>query len=145
MRVTEFIGRNIGFVVVVASLASSSGVRAQGVDQLWEVTMKMEVPGMPMAMPAQVRRVCVARNHKDEDLIPKRDGCRLLDSRKAGNTISYTMACTGAEPMNIAGEMTYAADSYEGRMRMTTSQGGQPMEMAQTFTGKRVGACTATQ
>ena len=75
----------LGFAIVATSLAAPAGVNAQGADHLWEVTTKMEMPGMPMAMPAQVRRVCVARNHADEDLIPRSDNCRVLDSKRAGN------------------------------------------------------------
>ena len=134
----------LGFAIVATSLAAPAGVNAQGADHLWEVTTKMEMPGMPMAMPAQVRRVCVARNHTDEDLIPRTDNCRVLDSKKAGNKLTYTMACTGDEPMNVTGEMTYSSDSYDGRMRMKSTR-DPSMEMTQTFAGKRVGTCTARQ
>jgi uncharacterized protein DUF3617 len=132
-------------IAIVAASCLPASVFAQAKDDLWEVTMKMEMPGMPMAMPAQVHRVCVSKSHKDEDLIPKRDNCKVLESSKSGNKLAYKMACTGAEPMTVSGEMTYAATSYEGRMRMVTQSGGQSMEMGQTFVGKRVGDCTATK
>ena len=96
-------------------------------------------------MPAQVDRVCVAKDRKDEDLIPRRENCRVLESKRVGNTLTYKMACTGAEPMDVAGEMTYGSNSYEGRMRMTSTSGGQSMEMGQTFAGRRVGDCTASK
>jgi len=131
--------------LAVALLALSSDVLAQGNDDLWEITMKMEMPGVPMAMPAQVNRVCISKNHKDEDLIPRRENCRVLESSRSGNRITYKMACTGNEPMTVTGDMTYAGTSYEGRMRMVTQSGGQSMEMGQTFAGKRVGDCTATK
>jgi len=131
--------------LAAAAVVLSFNALAQGKDDLWEVTMKMEMPGMPMAMPAQVNRVCISKTHKDEDLIPRRDNCRLLESSRSGNKLTYKMACTGPEPMTVSGEMTYAATSYEGRMQMVTQSGGQSMEMAQTFVGKRVGDCTATK
>ncbi|MBK7334102.1 MAG: hypothetical protein IPI87_18010 [Betaproteobacteria bacterium] len=34
--------------------------------------MKMEMPGMPMAMPAQTSQVCLKKNRKTEDTIPSR-------------------------------------------------------------------------
>jgi hypothetical protein len=128
-----------------ALFALSSSAAAQGTDQLWEVTMQMQMPGMPTAMPAQVRQVCVAQNHRDEDLIPRQGNCRVLDSRRAGNKLTYTMACTGEQAMNVAGEMTFAADRYDGRMQMTMGEGGQSMAMTQTYAGRRVGACTASK
>jgi hypothetical protein len=129
--------------LAIAALALSSDALAQGNDDLWEVTMKMEMPGMPMAIPAQINRVCLSKNRKDEDLIPRRENCRVLESSRTGNKLTYKMACTGQEPMTVSGEMTYAGTSYEGRMRMVTQSGGQSMEMGQTFAGKRVGDCAA--
>ena len=130
-------------VVFAMALWAPAFASAQGNDDLWEVTMKMEMPGMPMAMPAQVHRVCVAKAHKDEDLIPRRDNCRVLESRRSGNKVAYRMTCTGSEAMDVVGETTYGSDGYEGRMRMTSTSGGQAMEMAQSYTGRRVGDCTA--
>lgn len=131
--------------VLAVALAGSASSLAQDTDDLWEVTMKMEMPGMPMAMPAQVHRVCVAKNHKDEDLIPRRDNCRVLESKRTGNRLAYRMKCTGDEAMDVSGEMTYGSNTYEGRMKMLTTSGGQAMEMGQTFAGRRVGGCTATK
>ena len=126
-----------------ALFALSSLATAQGTDQLWEVTMQMQMPGMPAAMPAQVRQVCVAQSHRDEDLIPRQGNCRVLDSKRVGNKLTYTMACTGEQAMNVAGEMTFASDRYDGRMQMTMGEGGQAMAMTQTYAGRRVGTCTA--
>jgi len=135
--------RVLAVAVAAVLIALSLRVSAQGNDELWEVTMKMEMPGMPMAMAPQVHRMCVAKAHNDEDMIPKRGNCRMLDSRRTGNKVSYRMSCTGNEPMEVTGETTYGSDAYEGRMRMTTTSGGQSMEMMQTYSGRRVGDCTA--
>lgn len=137
---------SLGAIAFVAGAVTwSSTSVAQGNDDLWEVSMKMEMPGMPMAMPAQVQRICVAKNHKDEDLIPKRGNCRVLESNRVGNKIAYKMACTGEEALDVSGEMTQGNDSYEGRMRMTGKSGADSYDMMQTFVGKRVGGCTATK
>ncbi len=129
--------------LLIAALASPGTVSAQGKDDLWEVTTKMEMPGMPMAMPAQTNRVCIAKNSKDDDYIPRRDNCRVLESKRSGNKLTYKMACTGKDAMNVAGEISYGNNSYEGRMQMSGRMEGQSMEMAQTFSGKRVGDCSA--
>ena len=75
----------------------------------------------------------------------KIENCRVLESSRVGNKLTYKMACTGEEAMTVSGEMTYAGTSYEGRMRMITQSSGQSMEMGQTFAGKRVGDCTAAK
>ena len=130
-----------GLLIAAAALPPAAG--AQGKDDLWEVTSRMEMPGMPMAMPAQTSRVCVAKNGKDDDYVPKRENCRMLENRRSGNKLTYKMACTGKDPMSVAGEMTFGNNSYEGRMQMSGKMEGQPMEMTQTYSGKRVGDCTA--
>ena len=130
-------------VLLIGALALPSAVAAQGKDDLYEVTSKMEMPGMPMAMPAQTSRVCVAKSGKDDDYVPRRENCRVLESKRTGNKLTYKMACTGKDAMTVDGEMTFGSNSYEGRMKMSGKMEGQPMEMMQTYSGKRVGDCTA--
>jgi hypothetical protein len=126
---------------MIAALAVSLPVSAQGKDELWEISSKMEMPGMPMAMPAQVNRVCVGKNRKDEDLVPKQSNCRVVDSKRVGSKFTYKMECTGNEPMTMVGEMTFGTNAYDGQMRMTMTKTNDTMNMA--VSGKRVGDCTA--
>jgi Protein of unknown function (DUF3617) len=127
--------------VLIAALVASLPVAAQGKDELWEVSSKMEMPGMPMAMPAQVNRVCVGKNRKDEDLVPRQSNCRVVDSKRVGSKFTYKMECTGNEPMTMLGEMTFGTNAYDGQMRMTMTKTKDTMNMA--VSGKRVGDCTA--
>jgi hypothetical protein len=122
---------------------ASNAARAQGKDDLWEITSKMEMPGMPMAMPAQTQRLCIAKSGKDDDYIPKREGCRVQDSKRVGNKVTYKMVCTGRDTMTVAGETTFGTNSYDGKMAMSGKMDGQQVEMNQTYSGKRVGDCTA--
>jgi hypothetical protein len=125
----------------MAALAAASPVAAQGKDDLWEVSSKMEMPGMPMAMPAQVNRVCVGKNRRDEDLIPRQENCRVVDSKRVGNRLTYRMECTGNEPSTIVGDLTFGNNAYDGQMRMTMTKTNDTVNMA--LSGKRVGDCTA--
>ena len=75
--------RTLLATLLVAGSASTAAL-AQGKDDLWEITTKMEMPGMPMAMPAQTQRLCIAKGGKDDDYIPRREGCRVQDSKRAG-------------------------------------------------------------
>jgi hypothetical protein len=128
---------------LVVALLSPGTATAQGTDDLWEVTTKMEMPGMPMAMPPQTNRYCIGKGSKDEEYVPKRDNCNMLESKRVGNKVTYRMACTGKDAMTVAGETTFGNNAYEGRMTMSGKADGQPFEMAQTYAGKRVGDCTA--
>ena len=130
-----------GVALSIVALAVASPVAAQGKDDLWEVSSKMEMPGMPMSMPAQVNRVCLSKNRKDEDLIPRQDNCRVVDSKRVGNRLTYRMECTGSEPATIVGDLTFDNNAYNGQMRMTMTKTNDTMNMA--LAGRRIGDCTA--
>ena len=123
----------------LAAFVAASPVAAQGKDDLWEVSSKMEMPSV--AMPAQVNRVCLGKNRKDEDLVPKQGDCRMVDSKRAGNKFTYRMQCSSPEPMVIEGEIVFGTNAYDGRMRMTMTKSNGTMNMA--LAGRRVGDCTA--
>jgi hypothetical protein len=127
--------------VLAAGLAIALPTAAQGKDELWEMSSKIEMPGMPMAMPAQVHRACLGRNHKDEEFVPKQGDCRVVDSKRTSNRFTYKMECAGSEPATVVGEMTFGSNAYEGRMRMTMTKTNDTVDMA--VSGKRVGDCTA--
>ena len=131
LRVVALAG---AFLVPSAALAQAG--------ELWEVTLKMEMPGMPMAMPAQTNRVCLAKQASDESYVPRQGDCKVTESRRTGNTQRYKMVCSGKDPMTIEGEIAHAKDTYSGRSRMTGKMEGQSMEMTQTFAGRKVGECS---
>jgi hypothetical protein len=129
----------ISSLVLVGAFAPT--VTAQGKDELWEVTSTMEMPGMPMAMPGQTNRVCVGKNRRDDELIPRQGDCRMVDGKRVGDKFTYTMDCAGNNPSTVSGEVRFGGNAYDGKMRMTMKQTNDTMEMK--FSGKRVGDCTA--
>ena len=137
----RFPARAAAALVFGAALLAASVAFGQGKDEQWEITSKMEMPGMPMSMPAQVNRICVGKNGKDEDFVPKQNNCRMVDSKRVGNKYTYKMECTGNDPSIMDGEVTFGTGAYEGKMKMTMTKTNQAMQMA--YTGKRVGDCTA--
>jgi hypothetical protein len=128
-------------LLAIAALTATPPAAAQGKDDLWETSSKIDMPGMPMAMPAQVNRVCLGKNRKDEDLIPRQENCRVTDSKRTGNRLTYRMECTGSDPAVIVGDLTLGNNSYEGQMKMTMTKTNDTMNMA--LSGRRVGDCTA--
>ena len=128
-------------IVLALALAASLPASAQGKDDLWEISSKMEMPGMPMAMPAQTSRVCIGKNRKDEEFVPKQGDCRMVESKRVGNKFTYKMDCSGKLAAIVDGAITFGDNTYDGRMHMAMKQTSDAMDM--TFTGKRVGDCTA--
>ena len=144
--------RGVAALVAAATLACASLASAQparqlfiagtGPDELWDVTTKMEITGMPMAMPAQTHQVCLRKDRRPDEAVPMQDDCRVTDSKVTGNKVSYKMVCTGRNPMTGEGEITSSPAAYEGRMRVRSTRKGEEMDMVQSFTGRKVGACT---
>jgi hypothetical protein len=135
--------KDLFYSMLALSLMSSASALAAGSDELWEVTTKMEMPGMPFAMPAQTRNICMEKDHaKDPNYaVPKnRDqDCKMGDFKVSGNKSSWKMKCEGKHPMTGEGEMTRGDSTYSGKT-LLHSDGG---DMKMVYEGKRVGTCQA--
>jgi hypothetical protein len=136
-------------LAVAAALAVSAVAQEGGPRHgRWQVTMEMSMPGMPAGMPPFTVEQCVTREEAEnpEALVPRGpggrgmapDNCKVLDNKVTGNKVTFAMRCEGADPMTMTGENTYANNSYQGTVKMTTK--GQTMTMK--YTGKRLGDCT---
>ena len=113
---------------------------AEGPDELWEVTMKMEMAGMP-AMPAQTSQVCKKKGDRDVSKMgakEKDSDCKVVDSKQSGNKSTWKMVCTKPHAMTMVGDVTHNGDNYAGTMKVT----GSDMDMTQNISGKKIGNCT---
>lgn len=116
-----------------------------GPDELWEITAKMEMAGMPGGgMPAQTMQSCVKKGSKDADLVPKDDNCTMTDVKTSGNRTQFAMTCKGDPPTTGTGDITSTPTGYSGRITVRSTRRGQEMTMTQTFSGKKIGTCTDT-
>ena len=132
--------------VAAALCVLASGMAWADKGEYWEATSKMEMAGMPMAMPAQTSKVCLAVG-TEKGLPPaeKDSNCQMTDIKTSGNTVRWKVKCvTGGEAMNGDGESTHGGDSYHGKMHMKGKSGGEPVEMVSTFSGKRLGGSCDT-
>ena len=138
-----------GVVALSLAVSAQSGPRRDG---NWEVTMEMDMPGMPqgMSMPPMKMTQCITPQEAadPQKLVPQQpqrgggnSNCSVSDYKMEGNKATWTMACTGAQAMTGTGEVVYANDSYTGTMKMNMDRGGQPMAMTMKYSGKRLGDC----
>lgn len=114
-----------------ASANSSAG-------DLWDVTSRMSMEGMPMEMPAQKLRVCAAKTWtKPPGGADERQKCVASDFTMTGNKASWTVSCA-ASGMTGKGEITrQSADAYTGTVKYTSAQGNMTVKLD----GHRVGGC----
>ncbi|MET0345401.1 MAG: DUF3617 family protein, partial [Casimicrobiaceae bacterium] len=104
---TNRVARRVAVAGGVLALAMAPAVLAQGADDLYEVTVRMEMVGMPMQMPAMTQRSCVKKGASDADTVPHQDNCNVTNARRDGNKVTFSMVCTGRDAMTGNGEMTY--------------------------------------
>lgn len=132
-----------------ALLVGAFSVAAYGAPgEWWEVTAKMEMPGMPFAMPAMTTKVCIAKGAANDPHQATQDkDCKMTDVKISGNKTSYKVRCVhDGEVMNGTGEITSTPDSYQGTMRLSGTSDGEAVNMNTTYRGKRIGpACDSSQ
>lgn len=128
LRFTSLAAAAAVAIVPVAQAQSPKG-------EAWDITSQMEMPGMPMAMPATTQRVCTA---KEQPPFRAREDCRITDQQKLPNGWSWKMVCNDGSTAD--GTMTYQGmEAWSGVMNLKMKEGAMSMKLA----GKRVGECDA--
>ncbi|MBN1961681.1 MAG: DUF3617 family protein [Deltaproteobacteria bacterium] len=110
----------------------------------WETTIKMEMIGMPMAMPPMTTTSCITK----KDLVPNTQQpdqkCKVSKIKIKKDSVSWSIKCNDDKGMVMtgAGKIIYKYNVYNGSMDFQISGGGQPdMQMKYTMSGKRIGEC----
>lgn len=132
----------VRLILAAACGIAAAPVLAQGgPDELWNMSMRMEMAGMPAQ--AVNQQVCMKKGEAQPEKMSQDKNCKVTDQRKVGNTYTWKMACTGRDAMTGEGQMTRSGNAMDGRMRMQGRSGGEPMDMTVVYTGKLAGACNA--
>jgi hypothetical protein len=124
--------------VLSAVLISSAGSGPNMQEGLWEITIKMEMPGMPASMPQMTHTQCIT----NENIVPRSsqqaEECKITETKVDGDTVTWTMECDSPEgKARATGKITYSGDTFKGTIKMTM----QGMETIQHLSGQRIGNC----
>jgi len=89
--------------ILIAGLACMNGLFSMNTfaatGELWEVTFKMEMSGMSVAIPATTMHICIPKGaEKDPRLStprqsPKSNNCKFSDVKTSGNRTSWKVRC----------------------------------------------------
>jgi len=106
---------------------------------LWQVTSKMSMEGMPFDMPAQTLKICAAKNSQEPPGSANDDrGCVNSDMKRVGNLVTWTSSCAGPPAMTGQGEITYeGTDAYTGTIKYVTDDGNMTINL----TGRKIDSC----
>jgi len=114
---------------------------------LWEITTKTEIQGMPMQMPARKHTQCLTKENMLKSTVPKeqdqKEECKITrDTKISGNTVTWTMKCSGKDAVKAVGKTTYHGDTFESTITMISNDPEEgKMKMIQHISGKRIGEC----
>lgn len=129
-----------------AAILSSTVQAATG--EWWEISAKMEMEGMPFAMPVQISKVCMPKGGESDPRYTqgKDSDCKMTDVKQSGDTTKFKGTCVRkGETMNVVGETTHTANSFKSNLKMSGKSDGQVVNMAMTSTGKRIGGSCDTE
>ena len=129
-------------VLTILPLASADANMQEG---NWEVTAKMEIPGMPFAMPPTTHNQCVTKKDLVPDMADKDQSCVVREQKVVGDTVTWRIQCQGKNgTMDGEGRIKYGAKSYTGEMQMRMKEkSGEVMTMKTSMQGKHTGPCGA--
>ena len=130
--ITMFI--TIFFIFV--SVSSAGSLLKEG---LYEITSKMEIPGMPVPMPPITFKQCMTNQNPVPNQSQSGQECRIKNLKTKGNTVSWDMICDSQQgKMKSSGKVTYKGDRFNGVVMTDIPEQGQ---MKMTMTGRRIGKC----
>lgn len=133
---------------VLFSMMVFSSVAFSEPGERWEVTSKMDMEGMPFAMPAQTREVCIPKGKQSDPNYTrgKENNCKMTDVKQSGNTVRFKGVCVqDGKNMEMSGETTHDGNSFKTSMKMRgEARGGESMNVALTSTGKKLGGSCDT-
>jgi Protein of unknown function (DUF3617) len=112
----------------------------------WEVSLAMEMPGMPSRPPIVTTHCSKPEQVKDAhsfaDMMQERNRgkCKVSDVKLERDKLSYSFACENGGSGST--ELAFAGTSYEGTTKITVAgHGAAPMTMTQHIRAKRLGDC----
>jgi len=131
-------------IVLAAGTFSAAAIGAPG--EIWEVTSKMEMPGMPMAMPARTAKICIPKGSDDPSAQDKNTKCTRTDVKRTGKTVKFKGTCVSqGTTMKMSGESTHDSNSFHTKMNMKGESDGEAMDMSMESRGKRIGGACDTE
>lgn len=130
--------------VTAAALIATTGAALadHGKAGLWQVTTKMNMPGMAQQRSFTSQHCMTPAEVKQNSMPPSANSdCKMVNEKASGGSFSGDMVCSGPAKGNGHIEVNYDTDRhYAGEMTMTMNAGGQPMKMTNSFEGKWISA-----
>ncbi|MEQ1438999.1 DUF3617 domain-containing protein [Fontimonas sp. SYSU GA230001] len=105
----------------------------------WEYSIKMEMPGMPFAMPPMSVKQCLTETDAKRGAVytDQKSDCKVENLKQSGGKVSYDVVCTGEHAVKGHYEFTVTPTSLDGVGTMDV----QGQTMRHVMSGKYLGPC----
>jgi len=130
--------------ILCATLAAAATALSHaqgGPDELWNMSTRMEMAGMPGQ--TFTNDVCMKKGQTQPDKMSQDKNCKVAEMRTMGNKTTWKIECAGRDPVTGTGEITRTRDSMNGRMQMQGKRGNDSFDMTTVMSGRLVGSCNA--
>ncbi len=108
----------------------------------YEITAKVEMPGMPSSPPPQTTTQCMTRQNPVATQSAASQDCQVTELVTRGNTVSWKMECNQhGQKMKSSGQMTYNGERFKGTIKTDLGPQAGNMTMLTVLNGKRIGDC----
>lgn len=139
--------KNAAFLITIVSLimlpVGAALAEPEFTPGKWEVTTTTEmvgVPGMAGMVPPVTHTQCLEKGEFVPQSEQSSKECKISDIKMSGDSVSWKMTCSGKSgEMEGTGTVTYKGDTMTGTMNMVLKGAG--MQIKNTISGKRIGAC----
>ena len=121
-------------IAATASLFAAPLSRAADITPgLWEITMESRVAESPgfAPPPVQLTKCLTARDARDPSQVlgeiatQGATGCNYAERRYVGNTLAFSVVCSGAFAITSTGTVSFTANTMEGNIAAKANMGGQ--------------------
>lgn len=131
--------KKLAAAVLVLAFPASAFAAAAMKDGLWEISTKVDIPGIPVKVPPQTVKHCYTKEEVQDrkKVVSTQKDCTMTEFKESGNKVTWKMKCTGQNAGTMTGETIFKGDSFVSTM--TTESRGQKTKMK--VNAKRVGAC----
>lgn len=132
----------IAIGALIYGLVACSGGGPNLEEGMWEITTKLNMPGMAMKIPPLVYRQCLTL----KDFVPHQgpsdqEICTYSSTKTKGNVVRWSSECKSPGGITKSEyEITYMGRRFEGTMVMSMS-GAITMSGTNQISGQRVGPC----
>jgi len=131
----------VSILVCMAVLTATAwGLDLQ--DGKYEITSKVEMPGMPMQPPPMTITQCLTQ----QDPVPNQSSggqpCKIIEMNTEGKSATWKMECTQqGQKMQSTGKIVYHGNSFEGTTNTTMGAQSGNMTITTVISGTRIGDC----